>query len=206
MIPIIYLDDNKTSYELLIKLQQNHITYSEKDIKSQSFEELKPLVMEIRSIRPKLMKTLKQGTDIEWKFYKLAKGPILKTEKETLPAWYIEKNMDLLIHELKANQKQPKKKLKIRRIIRNQNSQSICLTANALGRINTTILRALHGINVVNLVNSWSLEERTAFVIAWRLCQHQKRNELRIFADMLENKAKTSDPYAEKNNEWIGSI
>jgi len=199
----LYTGDNYESKTIKIVLEEKHIEFKEKQIKTTTENELKQLATEIRSIRPKLTQ---YGPENRWDFNELILSPILKTEFGTFPWWHLRTNLNQVITEIKATQKPEKKKLKIRRITRNQNSQSICLTANALGRINVTILRALHGANIVDLVNSWSLEERTAFVIAWRLCQHQKRNELHIFADMLENKAKTSDPYAEKNNEWIGAI
>jgi len=58
-----------------------------------------------------------------------------------------------------------------------------------------TIARILGGQNINDIVNEWPEEERAAGMIMWRLAQHSNAGNLLTFAEMLENKAKTIDPW-----------
>ena len=191
MIPIVYLGKNEESDKLRNKLIEKHIKFIEKKGGNQLLsDETDKLVTEIRSIRPKLASRMPIGTHIEWKYYKLAETPIIKTDKETLPAWYIKENMEKILNELKANQKPDKKKLKIKRIRKNMNAvdYKIYHTAETEARINVTILRAINGINITDIVNEFKEEEKAAFMIAWRLSQHMNANNMKIVIDMIKER------------------
>ena len=69
-------------------------------------------------------------------------------------------------------------------------------------RINVTILQAINGIDITDIINTWSMKERAAAIIMWRLAQHQKKMDYMTLIDMLKSKACISDPY--KNNTWVG--
>jgi hypothetical protein len=207
MIPAIYTGDNATSYKLLSKLTEKHIKFIEKKLGEKLFsEEMDKLVTEIRSIRPKLASKMPVGTNIEWQYYKLVKAPIIKTEKETLPAWYIKENMEEILNELKANQKPEKRKLKIKRIHKNRNrvEDKIYHSKETEARINITIIQILENKkNIADIVNEWSEKEKAAFIIAWRLCQHGNANKLKDISEMTMFQAESIDPWIKKTKyEW----
>ena len=72
-------------------------------------------------------------------------------------------------------------------------------------RINITILQAINGIDITNIINTWSMKERAAAIIMWRLAQHQRAQELSMLGGMVESKAISYDPYkTDKKHTWIG--
>ena len=94
----------------------------------------------------------------------------------------------------KEREEQTKHKLRIKKITKSH-STGINLSLESLARINVTIARILGGQNINDIVNEWPEEERAAGMIMWRLAQHSNAGNLLTFAEMLENKAKTIDPW-----------
>ena len=94
----------------------------------------------------------------------------------------------------KEKEEQEKRKLKIKRITK-PHTIGVNLTLESLARINVTIMRVMHGQNLSDIMNEWPENERAAGIILYRLTQHANASNLLTFAEMLENKAKTIDPW-----------
>ena len=95
---------------------------------------------------------------------------------------------------VRKEEEQTKHKLRIKKITKSH-STGINLSLESLARINVTVIRVMGGQNVNDIVNEWPEEERAAGMIMWRLAQHSNAGNLLTFAEMLENKAKTIDPW-----------
>jgi hypothetical protein len=86
-------------------------------------------------------------------------------------------------------------------------SGQIDVDATNDARINVTVLRAMNGIDITDIIKTWTMGERAAALILWRIGQHQRADELLMLADMVASKAESYDPYRNDNkHNWIGDI
>ena len=60
------------------------------------------------------------------------------------------------------------------------------------------MLRLVNGANIYSIMKGWGEKEKAAALITWRLAQHNKANNLRLIAEMLNNKAIEADPYVNR--------
>ena len=162
------------------------------------------LVNKIRAHRDTIgVDTRIKGHKIKWSYNELKKQPILEIEgRITYPAQFLENldefGMQILINDIAKLQEQQQHenkqlKLKIKNKLKKQNKINITLESQA--RINVTMLRLINGVDIYKIMKGWSDKEKAAGIILWRLAQHNKANDLRLIAEMMENKAKTADPY-----------
>lgn len=100
-----------------------------------------------------------------------------------------------------------KKKLKIKRIQIQRTktpSNKIDINQEMIARINVTMLRIINGIDINQIINDWSMQEKAAGMIMWRYCQHLSASNLRVLADMITEKAKVADPYHHQSSDDDG--
>ena len=149
-----------------------------------------------------------KGHKINWTYKELIKQPILEIEGYiTYPAQFLENldefGMQMLINDiLRLQERTPQAKtlkLKIKNKLKKSDKINISLESQA--RINVTMLRIINGINIYDVMKGWSEREKTAALITWRLAQHNKANDLRLIAEMMENKAKDADPYVNRQTD-----
>ena len=149
-----------------------------------------------------------KGHKINWTYKELIKQPILEIEGYiTYPAQFLE-NLDefgiqMLINDiLRLQERTPQTKtikLKIKNRWKKSNTINISLESQA--RINVTMLRLINGVDIYSVMKGWSEREKAAALITWRLAQHNKANDLRLIAEMMENKAKDADPYVNRQTD-----
>jgi len=63
------------------------------------------------------------------------------------------------------------------------------------------MLRLVNGADIYSIMKGWSEREKAAALITWRLAQHNKANDLRLIAEMMENKAQDADPYVNRQTD-----
>ena len=169
----------------------------------------KRLVNEIRKHRDWIgTDTRIKGHKINWTYKELIKQPILEIEGYiTYPAEFLE-NLDefgtqMLINDiLRLQERTPQAKtlkLKIKNKLKKSDKINISLESQA--RINVTMLRLVNGANIYSIMKGWGEKEKAAALITWRLAQHNKANDLRLIAEMLNNKAKDADPYVNRQTD-----
>lgn len=169
----------------------------------------KRLVNEIRKHRDWIgTDTRIKGHKINWTYKELIKQPILEIEGYiTYPAQFLENldefGMKTLINDiLRLQERTPQAKtpkLKIKNKLKKSDKINISLESQA--RINVTMLRLVNGTDIYSIMNGWSEKEKAAALITWRLAQHNKANDLRLMAEMMENKAKDADPYVNRQTD-----
>ena len=168
--------------------------------------EEKHLVNEIRRHRDWIgTDTRIKGHKINWTYDELKKQPILEIEGYiTYPAQFLE-NLDefgiqMLINDiLRLQERTPQAKtlkLKIKNKLKKSDKINISLESQA--RINVTMLRLVNGANIYSIMKGWGEKEKADALITWRLAQHNKANNLRLIAEMLNNKAIEADPYVNR--------
>lgn len=201
---ILYIDKNRptTEYFVIEELMKEKKLKLEKiDISTLSENELKQIRFEMRMVRP-FLRTVDWPND-RWSYEQLSKPPILKTQIGTYPWWYLIKleYMQKIVDTLVDLQKiQPK--LAIRRITKStQRNDVLSVTLEELARVNVTILRVINGTSITEIAEHWSIKEKAAALITWRLAQHQRSNDLRVLADMITEKAKLADPFHEEHDD-----
>lgn len=190
---IFYIDDeddreNDKLSEITRSLRQHKITYDvyEVDNKSRYKRDL------LSTTVTKMRMNKKIG-----KFAELAILPIIETKDN---AWNGDEIKDTNIEEILKSlgvieeKKQTKTKLKIKKITRSTR-RDIDLSVESLARINVTMIRLINGQDIRNIMSSWTDDEKAAGMIMWRLAQHQNARTMEIFAEMLNDKAKTIDPW-----------
>ena len=169
----------------------------------------KRLVNEIRKHRDWIgTDTRIKGHKISWTYDKLRKQPILEIEGYiTYPAEFLE-NLDefgiqMLINDiLRLQERTPQAKtlkLKIKNKLKKSDKINISLESQA--RINVTMLRLVNGVDIYSIMKGWGEKEKAAALITWRLAQHNKANDLRLMAEMMENKAQDADPYVNRQTD-----
>ena len=169
----------------------------------------KRLVNEIRKHRDWIgTDTRIKGHKINWTYKELIKQPILEIEGYiTYPAEFLE-NLDefgtqMLINDiLRLQERTPQAKtlkLKIKNKLKKSDKINISLESQA--RINVTMLRLVNGANIYSIMKGWGEKEKAAALITWRLAQHNKANDLRLMAEMMENKAQDADPYVNRQTD-----
>lgn len=185
-------------------LKHTGIDFVTADLHKTPLAIIKTLVTRMRENREQLTKV--RGPNDKWNFNSLEMPPIIEVDGEAYPWWYTREMLDEIIRKEKIRiPEKPKTKLKINRIRNNRNTKDqIELDLVSLARINITMLALVNGIDVIDIMRFWSMNERAAGMIMWRLAQHYKAYELNILADMLSNKARVADPYTKRNNTWIG--
>jgi len=168
----------------------------------------KLLVNKIREHRDTIGTDKRIKHKINWTYKELIKQPILEIEGYiTYPAQFLENldefGMQTLINDiLRLQERTPQAKtlkLKIKNKLKKSDKINISLESQA--RINVTMLRIINGINIYDVMKGWSEREKTAALITWRLAQHNKANDLRLIAEMMENKAKDADPYVNRQTD-----
>ncbi len=168
----------------------------------------KLLVNKIREHRDTIGVDKRIKHKINWTHDELKKQPILEIEGYiTYPAQFLENldelGMQMLINDiLRLQERTPQAKtlkLKIKNKLKKSDKINISLESQA--RINVTMLRIINGINIYDVMKGWSEREKTAALITWRLAQHNKANDLRLIAEMMENKAKDADPYVNRQTD-----
>ena len=186
-------------------LEIKEIEYEEKN---KPFEqELRDCATQMRITREKLMG---KNTKPEWNFNNLVNSPILVVTEPTLvvyPWWYLknEDNLNKIIWNIQQ-QKKAKETLKQRNKahiqvkIKNKlkKSDKINISLESQARINVTMLRLVNGADIYSIMKGWGEKEKAAALITWRLAQHNKANDLRLMAEMMENRAKDADPYVNR--------
>ncbi len=116
-------------------------------------------------------------------------------KKQTMSyTWGDINTRDKLWRIVKKEQPGKKTKLRITKITKST-THGIDLSMESLARINVTMTRVVNGQNIIDIMNGWSDEEKAAGMIMWRLAQHQNAITMAIFAEMLNDKAKTIDPW-----------
>ena len=169
----------------------------------------KRLVNEIRKHRDWIgTDTRIKGHKINWTYKELIKQPILEIEGYiTYPAEFLE-NLDefgtqMLINDiLRLQERTPQAKtLKIKIKNKLKKSDKINISLESQARINVTMLRLVNGANIYSIMKGWSEREKAAALITWRLAQHNKANDLRLIAEMMENKAQDADPYVNRQTD-----
>lgn len=161
------------------------------------------LVNKIRAHRDTIgADTRIKGHKIKWSYNELKKQPMLEIEgRITYPAQFLENldefGMQMLINDILRLQERTQQtktiKLKIKNKLKKSDKINISLESQA--RINVTMLQLINGVDIYSVMKRWSEREKAAALITWRLAQHNKANDLRLMAEMMENKAKTADPY-----------
>lgn len=206
MIPILYTSTTITKDVESIKemLDDNNIKYNEIFIETLGITRLSTLTREMREIRTKMVN---YPLENRWKREQLILPPILKTGFGTFPWWHLRVKADEIVFRLRIEQKAAQKtRLKIIKQLHytqhKSKSGQINIDLINEARINVTILQAINGIDITDIINTWSMKERAAAIIMWRLAQHQKKMDYMTLIDMLKSKACISDPY--KNNTWVG--
>jgi len=146
-----------------------------------------------------------KGHKINWTYDELKKPPILELEgKITYPAQFLENldefGMQILINDILQLQERTTQtktlKLKIKNRWKKSNTINISLESQA--RINVTMLRLVNGVDIYSIMKGWGENEKAAALITWRLAQHNKANDFRLMAEMMENRAKDADPYVNR--------
>ena len=169
----------------------------------------KRLVNEIRKHRDWIgTDTRIKGHKINWTYDKLRKQPILEIEGYiTYPAEFLE-NLDefgiqMLINDiLRLQERTPQAKtLKLKIKNKLEKSDKINISLESQARINVTMLRLVNGADIYSIMKGWSEREKAAALITWRLAQHNKANDLRLIAEMMENKAQDADPYVNRQTD-----
>jgi hypothetical protein len=172
------------------------------DLHKTQLEIIRKLTQKMRENRKQLSKV--KGPNNKWDHDSLILPPVMEVGKDAYPWWYIRERLDEIIRYERI-QIPTKPKLKIKRITNNKNTKDqIELDLLSLARINVTMLALVNRIDPIDIMCHWPMGERAAGMIMWRLAQHYKSFELNILADMLSNKAQVADPYAKRNNVWIG--
>lgn len=204
MIPILYVALGERDSECIQQmLEEKEIKFEIKHMEAQSPTTMRELITEIRTHRTDYGKT--PGPKDKWTATSLMFAPILKTNLNTYPWWYLREHAPNILASIKREQKrqesqQPKKKLKIHRIYNKHNHHSFAITKEAEARINVTILRVINGVNIIEIMSEWSMGEKAAAMIAWRYAQHNNAELLDILADQLRSKAKFMDPYKQRRD------
>lgn len=169
----------------------------------------KRLVNEIRKHRDWIgTDTRIKGHKINWTYKELIKRPILEIEGYiTYPAEFLE-NLDefgiqMLINDiLRLQERTPQAKtLKLKIKNKLEKSDKINISLESQARINVTMLRLVNGADIYSIMKGWGEKEKAAALITWRLAQHNKANDLRLMAEMMENKAQDADPYVNRQTD-----
>ena len=168
----------------------------------------KRLVNKIREHRDTIGVDKRIKHKINWTYDKLKKQPILEIEGYiTYPAEFLE-NLDefgiqMLINDiLRLQERTPQAKtLKLKIKNKLEKSDKINISLESQARINVTMLRLVNGANIYSIMKGWGEKEKAAALITWRLAQHNKANDLRLMAEMMENKAKDADPYVNRQTD-----
>lgn len=171
--------------------------------------EEKRLVNEIRRHRDWIgTNTRIKGHKINWTYDELKKQPILEIEGYiTYPAQFLENldefGMQMLINDiLRLQERTPQAKtLKLKIKNKLEKSDKINISLESQARINVTMLRLINGVDIYSVMKGWGEKEKAAALITWRLAQHNKANDLRLMAEMMENKAKDADPYVNRQTD-----
>lgn len=192
--------------EIEVKLKQNEIVFMH--FINISNNEERELVNKIREHRDTIGVDKRIKHKINWTYDELKKQPILEIEGYiTYPAQFLE-NLDefgiqMLINDiLRLQERTPQAKtlkLKIKNKLKKSDKINISLESQA--RINVTMLRLVNGADIYSIMKGWSEREKAAALITWRLAQHNKANDLRLIAEMMENKAKDADPYVNRQTD-----
>ncbi len=194
MIITVYVTNRNTTssdseYEFEELMRRNKVEYQVMSVKKTT-EQMRALLSEPIN---KMRKRGKTG-----KFIDLAKLPIVETQKS---AWNRDELNKMNKEELmkileivKKEQSEKRTKLRITKITKSTSS-GIDLSVKSLARINVTITRVINGQDINKIMSNWSDEEKAAGIIMWRLAQHQNAITMEIFAEMLNDKAKTIDPW-----------
>jgi hypothetical protein len=185
--------DSEKAYEILeasgLNIEVTDAHYIDK-------KRMKKLITDIRKMRPKLVR----NKTINWKDpATLLYPPILVTPIGTFPWWHLKERIGDIIKELL--QPKPKPKLKIKRITNTTQTETFGLSPEETARVNVTMLRAINGTSIYEIVSRWPEEQRAALLIGWRLAQHMKALDLEILSDLIISKAKICDPYKDWNHE-----
>ena len=165
----------------------------------------KLLVNKIREHRDTIGVDKRIKHKINWTYDKLKKQPILEIEGYiTYPAEFLE-NLDefgiqMLINDiLRLQERTPQAKtLKLKIKNKLEKSDKINISLESQARLNVTMLRLVNGADIYSIMKGWSEREKAAALITWRLAQHNKANDLRLIAEMLNNKAIEADPYVNR--------
>ena len=168
----------------------------------------KLLVNKIREHRDTIGVDKRIKHKINWTYDKLKKQPILEIEGYiTYPAQFLE-NLDefgiqMLINDILLLQERTPhtKTLKLKIKNKLEKSDKINISLESQARINVTMLRLVNGADIYSIMKGWSEKEKAAALITWRLAQHNKANDLRLMAEMMENKAKDADPYVNRQTD-----
>jgi hypothetical protein len=192
--------------EIEVKLKQNEIVFMH--FINISNNEERELVNKIREHRDTIGTDKRIKHKINWTHKELIKQPILEIEGYiTYPAQFLENldefGMQTLINDiLRLQERTPQAKtlkLKIKNKLKKSDKINISLESQA--RINVTMLRLVNGADIYSIMKGWSEKEKAAALITWRLAQHNKANDLRLMAEMMENKAKDADPYVNRQTD-----
>ena len=199
---ILWGDEKRTN--IADKLSSNGINLNIY-LNVQEHEE-KRLVNEMRKHRDWIgTDTRIKGHKINWTYKELIKQPILEIEGYiTYPAEFLENldehGMQSLMNDIwRLQERTPQTKtikLKIKNKLKKSDKINISLESQA--RINVTMLRLVNGANIYSIMKGWGENEKAAALITWRLAQHNKANDFRLMAEMMENKAKDADPYVNR--------
>ena len=149
-----------------------------------------------------------KGHKINWTYDELKKLPILEIEGYiAYPAQFLENldelGMQMLINDiLRLQERTPQAKtLKLKIKNKLEKSDKINISLESQARINVTMLRLVNGADIYSTMKGWSEKEKAAALITWRLAQHNKANDLRLVAEMMENKAQDADPYVNRQTD-----
>ena len=149
-----------------------------------------------------------KGHKINWTHKELIKQPILEIEGYiTYPAQFIENldelGMQMLINDILLLQERTPQAKTLKLKIKNklEKSDKINISLESQARINVTMLRLVNGADIYSIMKGWSEREKAAALITWRLAQHNKANDLRLMAEMMENKAQDADPYVNRQTD-----
>ena len=189
--------------EIEVKLKQNEIVFMH--FINISNNEERELVNKIREHRDTIGVDKRIKHKINWTYDELKKQPILEIEGYiTYPAQFLE-NLDefgiqMLINDiLRLQERTPQAKtLKLKIKNKLEKSDKINISLESQARINVTMLRLVNGANIYSIMKGWGEKEKAAALITWRLAQHNKANDLRLIAEMLNNKAIEADPYVNR--------
>jgi len=200
---ILWGDDEELAEEM------NQYGISFQIIRNPSKNDIRRLANRIREHRDTLgtSHTPRKG----WKFNEISRLPIIEIEDDiAYPAFYIE-NMGILerscwMHAIEDKQKTDDKKQRMTKLklkIKNKlkKSDKINISLESQARINVTMLRLVNGVDIYSIMKGWGEKEKAAALITWRLAQHNKANDLRLMAEMMENKAQDADPYVNRQTD-----
>jgi hypothetical protein len=81
--------------------------------------------------------------------------------------------------------------MKIRRVTRPTNPDSVDITLEGRARINITMARIAAGVNIYEILNSWSEKEKEAALILWSMSQRNQAIEMQRQAEQLIEQAKS---------------